>query len=198
MEAESSVVIEEMNTRVILSEKTDTVSIELDDVPPSSSSDTLEELVDQMDIEISDHEGEGGSSAEERGEGSEEEVEEVVMSGEVGEGEGDGEGGTKGEVVKIESSTRIATGGRSVVGGAEVMEGVVSGSSGRVREEGSGSVSGGGRRRKYSSHSYDKIEFPVISTERQLSNEDIMELMGVLQVTVHPSSSRDDDNNYAS
>ena len=177
IEAGSSVVIEEMETaRVILSENTDG----LDAAPPSSSSETLEELVDQMEIEISDREGEEGSSAEERGAGSEEEVEEVTVSS--------GGVATRGEEMvvseKIERSTRIGTGGPGVIArGAEVIEGVMSSSSGgRVREEGSVS-SLGSRRRKYSS-THDKAEFPVISLERQLTNEDIMELVGVLQVGV--------------
>ena len=178
IEAGSSVVIEEMETaHVILSENTDG----LDAAPPSSSSETLEELVDQMEIEISDREGEEGSSAEERGAGSEEEVEEVTVSS--------GGVATRGEEMvvseKIERSTRIGTGGPGVIAsrGAEVIEGVMSSSSGgRVREEGSVS-SLGSRRRKYSS-THDKAEFPVISLKRQLTNEDIMELVGVLQVGV--------------
>lgn len=182
MEAESSVVLnsapQEAGTgHVILSEGADSTSIEelesISSIPASSSSETLEELVDQMEIEISDHEGEG--SMGEGGEGSEEEVDEGVASGDATK--------TKTEVEeevitseKIETSTRIATGHGSS-GEAEKLGGHV-----RILEDEGGSGTGG-RRRKYSS-SYEKIEFPVISMERQLSNEDIVELMSLLRVSI--------------
>ncbi len=57
---------------------------EVESVATSSSSETLEELVDQMEIEISDHEGEG--SGDESSEVSEEKVGVVLDSG-GGEGE---------------------------------------------------------------------------------------------------------------
>ncbi len=200
--AESSSVIIDAG-HVIVSENSDSASLEeaegMSSIPASSSSETLEDLIDQMDIELSDREGEGT------------EVSEVMTSGgvaEMGVESEEGEGlEVEEEVVtseKIETSTQIATGGRVAgegetlggpvkileeegggagLGGRVEEEGGPSGSGGRVRvlEEEVGSTPGGGRRRKHSS-TYEKIEFPEISTEKQLSNEDIVELMELLQV----------------
>ena len=156
---------------MILSEEEDTTTIEevesTASITASSSSETLEELMDQMDIELSDHEGEEGAD-EGKGEGSEGEVEEI---GGIGEREG------VGMSEKIESSTHIHVGLSGEVGEKERM------GAGPVRtvekEGGSGVV--GGRRRKHSS-TYEKANFVVISMEKQLPNEDIVELMNLLQV----------------
>ena len=146
---------------------------ELDSVPASSSSETLEELVDQMEIQISDHEGEESLG---EGEGSAAEEDGVVLSGHVTMGGGVGEGppreGEEEEVVmseKISTSTRLGTGHRG---------------SGELERGGAAvGVALGGRKRKASS-THDKTEFPGISLSKQLSNEDIVELMGLLQVRV--------------
>ena len=172
METESSLVIEsnqETGSGHILLDRDN-----LDDgdsVAVSSSSETLEELVDQMEIEISDHEGE----AEPEKDTSEESEEGDTLRGvasavEAGGGDAVGKVKREGEIVseKIEVSAKIST-GRGERGEEERQV---------VREE--GCVVMGRRRRQSSTH--DRIEFPPISLDRQLSNEDILELMGLLQV----------------
>lgn len=176
---ESSVVIdstkEMKGDRVILAENADSASVEdlesITSIQPSSSSETLEELMDQMEIQISDHE-----SAESMGEGGEGQEEGVVLLGHMTGAE---DGDSEGDVVtseKIESSTRLVTGQGGLEGGkagGQVM--VVGTEGGSVRDPPP-------TRKRKASSSHEKIEFPVISMQKQLSNEDSVELMGLLQV----------------
>ena len=181
METESSsLVIESNQSHVIISEREESASIgEIESVASiaaSSSSETLEELVDQMEIEISDHEGSEGVD-DRRGEGSEEESEEKV-TGSAGEVV-DSTGTAQKEILseKIDTSTQITT---RQLGGSR--EGEVPSHVRIMEEEGGVSGAGGiGRRRKHSA-AYEKMDFPVISPEMQLSNKEIIELMGLLQV----------------
>lgn len=195
METESSLVIEsnqEASDGHVILDKDSVEEVEsVASVAVSSSSETLEELVDQMEIEISDHEGDGEGEGKE--EGSEEEEGGVKLRGvasnlgggaiSVEEVSGGGMEKVKGDgemlSEKIEISTRIGTGrgdgGRGVREGERMVP--------HVRASGEeGGVTGGRRRRQSSSH--DRTEFPPISLQKQLSNEDILELMGLLQVSV--------------
>ena len=197
METESSLVIEsnqETSTGHVILDKESVEEVEsVVSVAVSSSSETLEELVDQMEIEISDHEGD----MEDKENGSEDEDGVPKLIGvasnlgggtiSVEEAGGGGGGGVEkvkldGEVLgeKIETSTRIVTGRGDSGGDGEEGERVVS----RVRVSGEeGCVVGGRRRRQSSTH--DRTEFLPISLHRQLSNEDILELMALLQVWVY-------------
>ena len=124
----------------------------------SESVDTLEELVDQMEIEISDH-GEDGDSEETVGEESLDESpsNDDKQNGKMEESEKTGE--------KIQSSTTVSSGG-GVVGKTEVKKSEVQFS----------------RKRRHSSTKLDKAEFPPITLDNQLSDDEIIELMELLQV----------------
>ena len=124
----------------------------------SESVDTLEDLVDQMEIEISDH-GEDGDSEGTVGEESHsespsnddkptEKKEELEKSSE-----------------KIQSSTTVSSRG-GVVGKTEMKKSELQFS----------------RKRRHSSTRLDKAEFPPISLDNQLSDDEIIELMELLQV----------------
>ena len=129
------------------------------EVGVSESVDTLEELVDQMEIEISDH-GEDGDSEETMGEESlDESPSNSSTQKEIEEAsEKSGE--------KIQSSTTVSSG----VAGAEK-------SGAKVKPEVQFS-----RKRRHSSTRLDKAEFTPISLDNQLSDDEIIELMELLQV----------------
>ncbi len=128
----------------------------------SSSSETLEELVDQMEIEISDHEGEAEPEKAASGGSDEVEKREVVAGKGADVGKSEDFGGEK-----VEISTNLSL--ESADRGSAVGDG---------RSEGDMAF---GRRRRISS-THDRIDFPAISTDRQLSNDEIIELMNILQV----------------
>ena len=127
----------------------------------SESADTLEELVDQMEIEISDH-GEDGESEEATGDESQDESSRDGGQQEVEEKTGVGD---KSGAEKIQSTATVSGDGGGVVGksrSAEMMQ--------------------YSRRRRHSSTRLDKAEFPPISIQNQLSDDEIIELMELLQV----------------
>lgn len=127
----------------------------------SESADTLEELVDQMEIEISDH-GEDGESEEATGDESQDESSRDGGQQEVDEKTGAGD---KTGAEKIQSTATVSGDGGGVVGrsrSAEMMQ--------------------YSRRRRHSSTRLDKAEFPPISIQNQLSDDEIIELMELLQV----------------
>ena len=128
----------------------------------SESADTLEELVDQMEIEISDH-GEDGESEEAVGEESQDES---PHEAEEKPGMAD-----KTSTEKIQSSTTVSSDGGGVVGKREV----------KAKPAEAVQFS---RRRRHSSTRLDKAEFPPISIQNQLSDDEIIELMELLQVCV--------------
>jgi len=139
----------------------------------SSSSETLEELVDQMEIEISDHEGDGNDDDKDVSSESEDDL---------GKLKGDVVSGVEGGAITIGKVRTVSGGGGEVV--SEKIE-VSTEISVRRKREGSnvtvdeekGMVFG--RRRRWSSTHED---FPPISRERQLNNDQIVELMELLQV----------------
>ena len=125
----------------------------------SESVDTLEDLVDQMEIEISDH-GDDGDSEETLGEESLDE--QPSDSNQQSEKMETSEKASE----KIESSATVSSSG-DVVGKDEM----------KAKPE-----IHFGRRRRHSSTRLDKIEFPPISLDNQLSDDEIIELMELLQV----------------
>ena len=133
----------------------------------SESVDTLEDLVDQMEIEISDH-GDEGESEETVGEESHDESPRGDDQQEPDKMEE-----TENSTEKIRSSTTVSTGG-GVAGAASKV---------RTHHSSEGGF-GGGRRRRHSSTRLDKAEFPPISLDNQLSDDETLELMELLQVHV--------------
>lgn len=200
METESSLVIEsnqETSTGHVILDKESVEEVEsVVSVVVSSSSETLEELVDQMEIEISDHEGDGEGEGKDDGSDEEEGVQKLIgVASNLGGGtisveEVGGGGGVEnvkadGEVLmgeKVEASTRIVTGRGRGDGGGEGEEGERMVSRVRMSRE-ELSVTGGRRRRRQSS-THDRTEFLSISLHRQLGNEDILELVDLLQVSI--------------
>ena len=108
-------------------------------VEPENLTAATLELVDQMEIEISDHEGGGG--------------------------EGGGGGGESGGEEKSEKPQQTATGAGK------------RGAGGEKKEEPKPQP----RRRRHSS-TMDKISFPTISLDRQLSDDEVIDLMNLLHV----------------
>lgn len=131
----------------------------------SESADTLEELVDQMEIEISDH-GDDGESEDGLGEESQDE-----SSQDGGQHEMEEKTGTVDEPSgeKIQSMATMSNDGGGMVGKSEVKA--------KPTE-----MMQYSRRRRHSSTRLDKAEFPSISIQNQLSDDEIIELMELLQV----------------
>ena len=129
----------------------------------SESADTLEDLVDQMEIEISDH-GEDGESEGATGEESQDEAPHDGGQHEVEEKIGEVEKTSE----KIQSSTTVSTDRGGGVGGKSEV---------KAKPEIQFS-----RKRRHSSTRLDKAEFQPISIENQLSDDEIIELMELLQV----------------
>ena len=125
----------------------------------SESVDTLEDLVDQMEIEISDH-GDDGDSEETVGEESLDEL--ATDDTQQNENMETAEKASE----KIQSSTTVSS-GVNVVGKSEM----------KTKPEVQFS-----RRRRHSSTRLDRAEFPSISLDNQLSDSEIIELMELLQV----------------
>ena len=130
-------------------------------VAVSESVDTLEDLVDQMEIEISDH-GDDGDSEETMGEESLDEL--PSDSNQQTEKTETSEKASE----KIQSSATVSSSG-DVVGKGEIQP----------KPEVQFS-----RRRRHSSTRIDKLEFPHISLGNQLSDDEIIELMELLQVYI--------------
>jgi hypothetical protein len=128
----------------------------------SESADTLEELVDQMEIEISDHGEEDGESEEATGDESHDESSRDGGQHEAEEKTGAGD---KTGAEKIQSTATVSSDGGGVVGKSRPTE-----------------VMQYSRRRRHSSTRLDKAEFPPISIQNQLSDDEIIELMELLQV----------------
>ena len=133
----------------------------------SESADTLEELVDQMEIEISDH-GEDGESEEAMGDESQDESSHDGGQHDVEEKTG---AVNKTSAEKIQSTATLSSDGGGVVGKSEV----------KAKPAEALQYS---RRRRHSSTRLDKAEFPPISIQNQLSDDEIIELMELLQVCV--------------
>lgn len=127
----------------------------------SESVDTLEDLVDQMEIEISDH-GDDADSEETLGEESLDEL--PSDSNQQTEKTETSEKASE----KIQSSATVSSSG-DVVGQSET----------KPKPEVQFS-----RRRRHSSTRMDKLEFPPISLDNQLSDNEIIELMELLQVCI--------------
>ena len=124
------------------------------------STETLEELVDQMEIQISDHEDEGDT----------EDAMESTHEDENSQKDGKIDQPTKEGTEKVKMSAVIAA--------TDASSGTVASSSavesGVVKPE---------KRRRHSSM-FERIEFPSIFLDKQLSDDDIIELMELLQVRV--------------
>ena len=128
-----------------------------------SAADTLEELVDQMEIEISDH-GDDGEGDETLGEESQDESPQDDSQHEVEEKVGVADKASE----KIQSSTTVSGDSGSTAGKTEA----------KPKSE----ALQLSRKRRHSSSRHDKAEFLPISIENQLSDDEIIELMELLQV----------------
>ena len=132
----------------------------------SESADTLEELVDQMEIEISDH-GDDGESEDAMGDESQDESsQDGRQQCEVEEKAGAVD---KTDAEKIQSTATVSSDGGGVVGKSEAKAKPAE----MIQHS---------RRRRHSSTRLDKAEFPLISIQNQLSDDEIIELMELLQV----------------
>lgn len=130
------------------------------EVGASESADTLEDLVDQMEIEISDH-GEEEDSEDTVAEESLDESPQRESQGEEKVAEEDKSS------QKIQTSTTVST-------GASVQGEKVKGQSSSEPQP--------TRRRRLSSARLERPEFHAISLDNQLSDDEILELMELLQV----------------
>ena len=138
----------------------------------SESVDTLEDLVDQMEIEISDH-GDEGESEDGAGEES---LDESPRADGSQQGEKMEESAEKNSE-KIRSSTTVSGGAGGVTGTASDVR----------AHHSEGQFGGSGRRRRHSSTRLDRAEFQPISLNNQLSDDEILELMELLQVRELPT-----------
>ena len=153
---------------------------ERESVAVSSSSETLEQLVDQMEIEISGHDGEGEGKEEEEETGTPKIAGVASTLGKTGVTV---EEVTGGKVGKGATSVRIDAGrggGQGMVQERGVSHGLESPekrfAAGKMRRKKIKRI------RHSSTFELEGVEFPTISLARQLSNEDILNLQSLLQV----------------